>query len=154
MDTQSFEIFAELSIAVLGFSGITAAIGSQTQQKSFLAARAKGLLFAGGVAAIFSVAPLTDLSLAYCAIGYMCSSSSLLVWAFFGLHRNPQARSSIFIFSIGNAIIITAIGALAYSLALAPELLPKAYVFALSMVLLLAGIFFVRLVLALTSSER
>ena len=142
-----------MSITVLGFSGITAAIGIRIHQKAFLAARVRGLLFAAGIASIFSVAPLANLNLIYCAVGYMVFSSSLLIWAFFGLHKNPDAQSSTTVFIGGNSIILSAIVALAYSIAWAPHLLANVYVYALSMMLLLSGIFFVRMVLALASPE-
>lgn len=153
MDIQIFEILAEVSIAVLGFSGITAAIGSQTRRMGFFAARVKGLLFAAGIASVCSVAPLASLQLFYCSIGYILFATSLLVWAIFGLLRNPDAQTNLGVFVVGNSILLSAIGSLVYALIIAPENLFGAYVYSLCMSLLLAGIFFVRLVLAIVSQD-
>ena len=151
MDIQLFEVFTEVSIAVLGFSGITAAIGSQSHKMGFLAARVKGLLFAAGITSVCSVAPLTSLHLFYCSIAYILFATSLLIWAIFGLLRNPDAQSNMVVFVVGNSLMLSAIVSLIYALIVAPENLLVAYVYSLCMSLLLAGIFFIRLVLAIVS---
>ena len=55
---ETFEIFAEMSIAMLGFSGLMVAISDVS---SIVVARVKGLLFFASIAAICSVIPLTGL---------------------------------------------------------------------------------------------
>ena len=150
MEVEAFEIFAEMSIAMLGFSGVMVAI---SKASTTVVSRVKGLIFSASVATICSVLPLTGLSLVFCSIGYIALVIALIVWGYSGFYRNPAAQANKVIFFGFNGALLSAIVVLSYSVALAPESLHQAYIYAIFVALLCSGSYFVRMVLFL-ASER
>ena len=150
MEAEAFEIFAEMSIAMLGFSGLMVAI---SKASTTVVTRVKGLIFFASVSAICSVIPLTGLSLILCAASYIALVSVVIVWGYSNFYRNPAAQANNAIYFSLNGALLSAIVLLSYSIAIAPELLHQAYMYGLFVVLLSSGSYFVRMVLFLVSNE-
>ncbi len=147
---ETFEIFAEMSIAMLGFSGLMVAISDVS---SIVVARVKGLLFFASIAAICSVIPLTGLSLTLCSLVYIVLVLAMNVWSYINFFLNPQAQASKGIYISLTAALISAIIVLTYCIFYKNDLLLDAYIGAISVALLCSGTFFVRMVLFLVSEK-
>ena len=150
MEVESFEIFAEISVALFGFSGLVAVLGNATQQ-AFFSTRIRGLLFSAGAAVICSVAPLAKLDLVYCAFLYVGLAVAMQAWAITVLMRTHGARASWTIYFAMLTLSLTAVGALLYGVFRDTEVLHTAYLFGLCVQLFTAAIFFIRMVLATTT---
>jgi hypothetical protein len=150
VNVQTFEIFAEISVALLGFSGLVAVLGNATQ-RAFFSTRIRGLLFSSGAAVICSVAPLAKLDLVYCAFLYIGLVIAMQAWAITGLMRSEGARPSWAIYVALLTLSLTAVSGLLYGVFLNTEILHTAYLFGLCVQLFTAAIFFIRLVLATTT---
>ena len=148
METETFEIFADMSIAMLGFSGLMVAI---SKAAATVVARVKGLIFSASVASICAVIPLTGLNLVLCSIGYIALVSVLIVWGYSNFYRNPAAQANRAIFLVLNGAFLSAIVVLSYSIAIAPESLHQTYMYGLFVTLLCSGAYFVRMVMFLVS---
>ena len=147
---ETFEIFAEMSIAMLGFSGLMVAISDVS---SIVVARVKGLLFFASIAAICSVIPHYWLSLTLCSLVYIVLVLAMNVWSYINFFLNPQAQASKGIYISLTAALISAIIVLTYCIFYKNDLLLDAYIGAISVALLCSGTFFVRMVLFLVSEK-
>jgi uncharacterized membrane protein YqjE len=150
MEAEGFEIFAEMSIAMLGFSGVMVAI---SKASATVVTRVKGLIFSASIAAVCSALPLTGLSLVLCSMGYIALVIVLVVWGYSSFYRNPAAQANKVIFFGLNGALLSAIVVLSYSVALAPRSLHQAYMYAIFAALLCSGSYFVRMVLFLVSER-
>ena len=154
MEIQSYEIFAEISVALLGFASITAAVAGQTRKPEVLTARIKGLLMSATIACVGSIAPLTHLDIIYCAVGYLFLLVIFLVWSGLEFFRNRDAKWNMQIWIVGYSLTISTTGFLLYSLLTATELIHVAYICAICVSLGMAGTVFVRFVLVIISGEE
>ena len=81
MDYTNLEVLAEVSITLLGFSGLTAILGHSRFDPVGVAYRTKMLLYASSVAFIGSILPLVGVPILLGAIGMAASMSVLTIWA-------------------------------------------------------------------------
>jgi hypothetical protein len=153
MDLSVFEIFAEVSVAILGFSGIVAVIDDSNNTSPFVAARIRGLLLTSGIAAISALAPLTGLALTYCSILLIILIIASQLWGIW-LMRQQAAKPSWVIFFLSLIAMLAAVIWIVYGLVSEPEMLISGYIFTVSVMLLMSGLFFVRMVLAITSVTK
>ena len=154
MDIQNFEIFAELSVAILGFSGLAAVLGDSGSNHAYVAARVHGLLVRACIAAISSILPLTGLNIVYCSMIFIVLLIAAQGWAIFGLMRQKSARPSWVIFFTSLLAMLVGVVVMAYGIIEAPVTLVYGYVYSICVVLFSAGLFFVRMVLAITSLPK
>ena len=150
MEPDAFEIFAEVSVAILGFSGMVAVIGDSNNTSPFIAARIRGLLLTSGSAAVSALAPLTGLTLTYCSILLIVIILASQLWGVW-LMMQQAAKPSWTIFFVSLVAMLSAVIWLTYGLVVDPGVLIFGYVFAVSVLLLMSGLFFARMVLAITS---
>lgn len=153
IDLGTLEIFAELAVAILGFSGIVAVIGDSKSSRSFVSVRIRGLLLTACVAAVSSIAPLTGLGLAYCSILVVILLLGSQIWDFW-LMKQQAAKPSWTVFYVSLVLIMAGVCWLILGLVYRPELLVSGYVYSIVVMLLMAGMFFVRMVLEITSETR
>ena len=148
---ESFEIFAEMSIAMLGFSGLMVAMSNAT---SIIVARVKGLLFSASIAAICSVIPLTGLSIVYCSFVYIGLIGYMTVWSYGNFFRNPAANASKAIYFSLNAALLSTMVVLSYSIFLQQSILYHAYLYSICVILFCSGTYFVRMVLFIAAEKE
>jgi len=153
MDLEVLELFAELAVAILGFSGIVAVIGDSTSSRSYIVVRIRGLLLTASVAAISAIAPLTGLGLTYCSIIFVILMLGSALWGFW-LMKQQSANPSWIVFSVSQTAILIGVGWLIVGLVLKPRLLDSGYMYSVTTMLLMAGMFFVRLILAISTKTR
>ena len=151
---ESFEILAEVSIALLGFSGIAAVLGGSRAQTRFIAPRIQGLLWTAGIAALCSTAPLAGVDLTLCSILYVVLAICSQYWAITNLMRHPSANASWTIYTFALSGIVAAVGYLCYALIIEPSLLVSAYKYAIYVMMVIAGIFFVRMAITVSSADE
>ena len=146
---DSLSIFAELSVAMLGFSGITAVLGNSQSDIPFIAGRIRGLLFTSGIAALASILPLTGTSILSSSYIFLVLLASLVVWSLtsFLAIKDYQASLAIGISCLGA--IASAMIWLGYSVYTQADTLVSAYAIGISACLLTAGVFFIRVVLSM-----
>ena len=152
MDVQSFEIFAEVSVALFGFSGLAAVVGGSKQKQTYISVRIRGLLFTSGVAAICSIAPLTGLNLLYCSVLYIVLLVWTQYWAISGFMRQQSSQASWMIYVPSFTAMVVAVASLLYGILLDPSLLFYAYMYGICVMLVVAGIFFIRMVLSISTN--
>ena len=148
---ESFEIFAEMSIAMLGFSGLMVAVSDTT---SIITARVKGLLFTASIAVICSVLPLTGLSIVYCSFVYIGLMLYMTIWTYSNFFRNPAANANSTIYVSLNVALLSTMIALLYSIFQHQSILFHAYLYAISITLLCSGTYFVRMVLFIAAEKE
>jgi hypothetical protein len=153
MELDTLEIFAELAVAILGFSGIVAVIGDSTSSRPYIVVRIRGLLLTASVAAVSSIVPLTGLGLSYCSILLVILLLGSAIWGFW-LMKQQSANPSWIVFYVSQTAILIGVGWLIVGLAFRPELLVSGYLYSIVSMLLMAGLFFVRMVLAITTESR
>lgn len=154
MEPGSFEIFAELSVTMLGFSGITAVLGGSQLDSPFIIVRIKGLLFCAGVAGVASIMPLAGLTLEHSAYLFELLLLSLMAWNFLGFRSISSHRASLPIFIPLIALLLSSSIFLGYQLYFEASNLTSAYAFGISACLLCAGSYFIRVVLSMIQSRR
>ncbi len=150
LNLDALEIFAELAVAILGFSGIVAVIGDSKSSRSYVAVRIRGLLLTAGIAAVSSIAPLTGVALTHCSILFVILLVGSSSWGFW-LMTQQSANPSWIVFYVSQAAILIGVVWLILGLVYTPEILVFGYMYSIVMMLLMAGMFFVRMVLEITS---
>ena len=146
----NLSVFAEVSIALLGFSGLASALSSvSSKNRAFITIRLKALLIISGSACFGSLAPLTGLELYYCCV-LLCllTAGALFKIGHDFLNTAGVAPSPFLAFLTvgwGIAGVIFQLFALIFN----PGFVPLAYSFTLSGTITVAILFFVRFVLAM-----
>lgn len=147
---SNLSVFAEVSIALLGFSGLASALSSiSSKNRAFITIRLKALLFISGSACFGSLAPLTGLAIYYCSIMLALLTAGTVFKIGRDFLNTPDVSPSPFLvfLSVGWAIVGTIF--LCFALLFNPALIPPAYMFTLSGTILIAILFFIRFVLAM-----
>ena len=142
--------FAEISIALLGFSGLASALSAASRKnRGFLKIRLKALLIISGSACFGSLAPLTGLDLYYCCLAFALLIVGTVVSTCRDFLNTPDAAPSriLAVICIGWSAIAVIFQSIA--LALETDMIEVAYMFALSGTIAVSGLFFIRFVLAL-----
>ena len=150
LQLPDLSIFAEVSIALLGFSGLASALGSVSQKnRTFIKFRLRALLIVSGSACFGSLAPLTGLPLYYCAIAFSLLTAGIVFVLVRSLVSTPDISPSRLLSVLCIGWALAGVGLQGYSLTFKPEWLSVAYMFALSGTITVATLFFIRFVLAL-----
>ena len=147
---SNLSVFAEVSIALLGFSGLASALGSVSKRyRAFTTFRLKALLIVSGSACFGALAPLTGLDITYCAIAFSVLTAGSLYVLSRDLRGTPGVSPSpaLAILCIGWAV--SGVTLQVYALIFDPAFIPPAYMFLLSGTITVATLFFIRFVLAL-----
>ena len=148
MDYTNLQVLAEVSITLLGFSGLTAILGHSRFDQLGVAYRTQMLLYASSVAFIGSILPLVGVPVLLGAIGMAASMSVLTVWAakrLFGwsAQKVPTSLALNWIF-FPTFIMLTLY--LLWSIFTLAEQLLLIYELSIGLYLMLATVSFVRLV--------
>ena len=148
MDYTNLQVLAEVSVTLLGFSGITTIVGRSRFAQQGAVFRMRGLLYSSSSAFVVSILPLVGIPLLPAAIGSAVYVLPFIVWAWkgvFGRSRreiqpNPAIKWTLFPVSILVYLYLW------WSiLAMADQLL-FAYQLQIGTLLLSATMYFVRLV--------
>lgn len=151
----NLSVFAEVSIALLGFSGLASALsGVSAKNRSFITIRLKALLIISGSACFGSLAPLTGLELYYCCVLLsLLTAGALFKIGHDFLNATEVAPSPFLVFlTVGWAI--TGVAFQLFALIFDPNLIPLAYSFTLSGTITTAILFFIRFVLAMVQDMQ
>jgi hypothetical protein len=144
---STLELLAELSIAILGFAGLTAVFGHSKFDASSVTVRIRGLILSAGLAFAASVIPLIGVSLILSAAILLVATFATWYWMLKAINEgkfihNPWITWPTSLIGIGCAIW------LCYALMSNSEIL-SAYVAFTGYQLLLATAFYIRLVLSM-----
>lgn len=148
-------IFAEVSVALLGFSGLASALSHVSEaNRAFITSRLRALLLISGAACFGSLAPLTGLPIEYCSILF----TALIAGTIYKIAREflstPDVAPSLFLVVLSVGWGVAGVGFQTFALVADPGLQPMAYVFTLSGSVAIAIVFFIRVVLAMVQDSE
>ena len=154
---DELELIAELSIALLGFSGIVVSLGRSNFSAGGYASRISALLWTSGLAFVGSILPILKVPLMVSSVVLLVTSVLLLLWATrtFVLGGNLNRTNTIapLLFGLLSPAVVVS-GWLAYCLVADQDSLETSYLAVVGCWLILAASTFVRLVLALDFTKR
>jgi len=148
MDYSTLKVLAEISVTLLGFSGLTAVIGHSRFDPHGVAYRTLLLLYASSVAFIGSILPLVGVPILLAAIGIAVSMSVNTVWTgrtILGISGATAKTSKLLNWTIFPVYVISTL-ALWWSIFSTTEEILFFYQLSIGMNLLVATVSFVRLV--------
>lgn len=155
MDYTNLQVLAEVSVALLGFSGITAIVGHSRFAQQGVTYRMLGLLYSSSLAFIGSILPLIGIPMLPAAIVIAALNAAAVVWA--GVMSFGPARKEIqphpVLVSIFFPIAVVVNSYLWWSIVASTERLLFAYQLQVGTLLLLATVYFVRLVSSAFGNE-
>lgn len=148
MDYTNFQVLAEVSVTLLGFSGITAIVGQSRFPQHGIRWRMLGLLYSASLAFIGSALPLVGIALLPAAVAVAALYTAANIWvgktlldrSRHEIQANPALVWTFYPFGIMmNLYLWVAVFVL-------PEQLFFVYQLQIGFLLLLATVYFVRLV--------
>jgi hypothetical protein len=148
MGFTNLQVLAEVSVALLGFSGLTVVLGQSRFDQAGIAFRTEGLLYTSSLAFIGSLLPLVGVpvSLSAIAIATLMSVACVSVLrTLFGANA-PTIRISKFLTWTTLPVYMLSTLALWFSIFALPEQLLLIYKLAIGCNLVLAVLYFIRLV--------
>jgi hypothetical protein len=148
MDYTNLQVLAEVSVTLLGFSGITAIMGYSRFAQQGVTYRMQGLLYSSSLAFIGSILPLVGIPILPAAFGTAASISAAIIWAgknSFGRSRHEVQPNPALIWTFFPMAIMANLYLWWSIFALAEQLL-FAYQLQIGFLLLIATTYFVRLV--------
>ena len=148
MDYTNLQVLAEVSVTLLGLSGLTAVIGQSKFDQLGVAYRTQTLLYTSSVAFVGSILPLVGVPLMLATIGMAVAVTMLTAWTsvnFFGWRRQKVPMSLVLVWIFYPLFIVTTIF-LWWSIFTSADQLPIIYELSIGSSLLLATVCFVRLV--------
>ena len=148
MDYTNLQVLAEVSVTLLGFSGLTAIIGHSRFAQQGVTYRMLGLLYTSSLAFIGSILPLVGIPILPAAVGIAALMLAGNIWAgknSFGRSRceiqpNPALVWAFFPMSVMVNLYLW------WSIFTSAEQLLFAYQLQIGFQLLLGTVYFVRLV--------
>jgi hypothetical protein len=143
------ELLAELSVAILGFSGITVVLGHSKFDALSASTRIQGLILSSGIALILSLLPTIGLNLALSSVLAIALTLSFAMWAVGMIYRgNFKANIwlTLFFFGVGGACCTW----LTYVLIVDRSNLIHPYIALVGFTLLQATVFYIRVVLSIS----
>jgi hypothetical protein len=147
------EVLAELSVAILGFSGITVVLGHSKFDALSAGTRIQGLILSSGIALILSVLPIIGLHLAISSVLAIVLTLSFAFWAIWTIYRGMFKANvwlTVFAVGVGAACCIW----LAYVLAVGRGNLIDPYIALVGFTLLQAAVFYIRVVLSINMAVK
>jgi hypothetical protein len=148
MDYTNLQVLAEVSVTLLGFSGITAIMGHSRFAQQGVAYRMQGLLYGSSVAFIGSILPLVGIPILPAAVGMAALLSAAIIWAgknSFGRSRHEIQPNPALVWTFFPMGIMANLY-LWWSIFTLAEQLLLAYQLQIGFQLLVATTYFVRLV--------
>lgn len=148
IDYSELQVLAEVSVAFLGFSGITAIVGHSRFAQQGVTYRVLGLLYSSSLAFIGSILPLIGVPILAAAVIIAALNSAAVVWAgimSFGRSRKeirPHPVLLVIFFPISILVNLY----LWWSIFESAERVKFAYQLQVGTLLLLATVYFIRLV--------
>jgi hypothetical protein len=155
MDYTNLQVLAEVSVTLLGFSGITAVIGQSRFDQLGVGYRMQLLLYTSSAAFVGSILPLVGIPILLATIGMAVSMTTLTVWTsrnFFGWFQQKVQMSLALVWIFLPLFIILTLY-LWWSIFTLAEQLLFIYELSIGSFLLLATVAFVRLVRSVFVAE-
>ena len=156
MDYSNLQVLAEVSVALLGFSGLTIVMGHSRFDQHGLAYRTQGMLYLSSLAFLGSLLPLVGVSVSISAIAMATLMSMGSVWAgmrIFG-RSVPLVKTSPLLNWIFFPMYLISTSSLWLSLFILSEQALLIYKLAIGCNLLVAVIFYIRLVISFFGSDE
>ncbi len=148
MDYTNLQVLAEVSVTLLGFSGITAIVGRSRFAQQGVTYRMQGLLYTSSLAFIGSILPLVGIPILPAAIGIAALTSAVIIWAgknSFGRSRHEIRPNPALVWTVLPMAVMVNLYLWWSILTLAEQLL-FVYQLQIGVQLLIATLYFVRLV--------
>ena len=148
MDYDNMQVLAEVSVTLLGFSGITAIMGYSRFDQRGVTYRMQGLLYTSALALAASILPLVGIPLLHAAIAVAILASATIMWAGkmqLGRSRNEVRPNPFLLWTFLPAGVLVMLS-LWWSILISTEYLLLTYQLAIGFNLLLATTYFIRLV--------
>ena len=148
MDYTNLHVLAEVSVALLGFSGITAIVGHSRFAQQGVIYRMRGLLYSSSLAFISSILPIIGIPILAAAVVIAALNSAAIIWAgalSFGRSRKEVQPHPVLVLIFFPIAILVNLYLWWSTITLAKQLL-FAYQLQVGVLLLLATVYFVRLV--------
>ena len=148
MDYDNMQVLAEVSVTLLGFSGITAIMGHSRFDQRGVTYRMQGLLYTSSQALVASILPLVRIPILPAAIAVAILGSATCIWAGkmqLGRTRN-EVRPNPFLlwtFLPAGALVMLSLW---WSILISAEYLLFIYQLSIGFNLILATTYFIRLV--------
>ena len=156
MDYTNLQVLAEVSVALLGFSGLTIVMGHSRFDQHGVAYRTQGMLYNSSLAFIGSLLPLVGIPISFGVIAMASLMSMGCVWAgmrIFG-RSVPQVKTSPLLNWIFFPMYLMSTLSLWLSLFVLSEQALLIYKLAIGCNLLVAVVFFIRLVISFFGTEE
>lgn len=155
MDYTDLQVLAEVSVALLGFSGITVVMGHSQFDQQGVAYRTRGLIFSSSMAFIGSIMPLVGVPIMLAAAVMAAAMSALCVWAgrtILGKNTETVPTNPMLTWTL---LPVTAVSSLAlwFSIFVYAENILFIYKLSIGCNLLLAVVAFVRLLTSALSTQ-
>ena len=148
MDYTNLQVLAEVSVTLLGFSGITAIVGYSRFAQQGVTFRMRGLLYASSSAFVGSILPLVGIPILPAAIGIAALVLAGNIWAGKGVmgrsRQEIQPNPAITWTMFPMAVIVNLY--LWWSILTLAEQLLFAYLLQIGFQLLIGTVYFIRLV--------
>jgi len=156
MDYSNLQLLAEVSVALLGFSGLTIVMGHSRFDQHGLAYRTQGMLYLSSLAFIGSLLPLLGISISFSAIVMAALMSMGSVWAGMRIFGRfvPLVKTSPLLNWIFFPMYLISTLSLWLSLFVLSEQALLIYKLAIGCNLLVAVIFYIRLVISFFGSDE
>jgi hypothetical protein len=148
MDYTDLQVLAEVSVALLGFSGITAIVGHSRFAQQGVTYRLRGLLYSSSLAFIGSILPLIGIPILPAGVAIAAFNSAAIIWAgamSFGRSKKEIQPHPVLVWIFFPFTILVNLH-LWWSIFALAERLFFAYQLQVGALLLLATVYFVRLV--------
>lgn len=155
MSLSDLSIFADASIALLGFSGLASAVSSISEaNRAFITIRLRALLLISGACCFGSLAPFSGLDLFYCSILLAALVGGTIVKLGRDFLRTPGVAPSLPLAVLAVGWGTTGVVFQIYTLVADPALQEMAYMFTLSGSVGVSILFFIRFVLAIVKDSE
>ena len=155
MDYPNLDVLAEVSVALLGFSGLAVVLGHSRFHQLGVAQRTQGLLYTSSTAFLGCILLLVGLPLPASVLVLALAMSFMSVWSgtkIFGRQARLIQPNLILVCALYPPFVI-----LTFALWLSPLLAPESnfvvFKFAIGMNLLMAVVYFLRLILSVATEE-
>jgi len=141
--------FAEISIAMLGFSGITSAFDRIYKRQKNLSVRTMGLLVTSGIAFLASITPIVGLPSVVASIILILLVGVSSSWCIISVFRKPKHSSSVWLVCLDNGSLLCSVGWLILALRSYGSSVNAPYMTTICLLLLAAALLFIRMILAM-----
>ena len=156
MDYTNLQVLAEVSVALLGFSGLTIVMGHSRFDQHGVAYRTQGMLYNSSLAFVGSLLPLVGIPISFGAIAMAALMSMGSVWAGMRILRKsvPPVKTSPLLNWIFFPMYLMSTLSLWMSLFVLSEQALLIYKLAIGCNLLVAVVFFIRLIISFFDTEE